>query len=209
VITVRGIESTAELENDIRQRIEKLETYCSSIMSCRVLVEFGERHHERGNRFHVRIDLTVPGEEIAIAHDATRHDTARDEAAEKGRKREETDPERKHVHVAVREAFDVARRRLQDYARRRRGDVKNLTRQPHGMVARIFPIEEYGFIQAGDGHEVYFQKNSVLGDGFKKLAVGTEVAFVEEEGDQGPQASTVRLIRRRRRQEPAATPSAA
>jgi cold shock CspA family protein len=65
-------------------------------------------------------------------------------------------------------------------------------------VVRLFPLEEYGFIEAEDGHEVYFQRNSVLHDAFDRLVVGSEVSFVEEEGDKGPQASTVKLAHRRK-----------
>jgi cold shock CspA family protein len=51
---------------------------------------------------------------------------------------------------------------------------------------------EFGFLEAADGHEVYFHKNSVL-DGYDKLAIGTRVVFAEEQGEKGPQASTVKL----------------
>ena len=68
--------------------------------------------------------------------------------------------------------------------------------------ARRFPDETYGFIEAEDGHDVYFQKSSVLDNAFDRLTVGNEVSFVEEEGEKGPQASTVRLVRRRHARQP-------
>jgi Sigma 54 modulation protein / S30EA ribosomal protein len=74
-ITFRGIEPSAALEAKIRTRIDKLETYSPSIMGCHVLMELAQRHHEAGNRYHVRIDLTVPGEEIVVAHEASLHGT--------------------------------------------------------------------------------------------------------------------------------------
>jgi ribosome-associated translation inhibitor RaiA len=126
-ITFRGIAPSGALETDIRKRIEKLETYYQRIVSCRVLVEFAQRHHETGNRFHVRIDLAVPGEEIVVAHQASRHAKAQSATRQRARKADERAPERKDAHVAVRQAFDAARRRLQDYARRQRGDVKART----------------------------------------------------------------------------------
>lgn len=206
-VTFRGIPLSAALEADIRSRIAKLERYYSSIMGCRVLVELVQRHHESGNHYHVRIDITVPGEEIVVAHEANLHAHAQDADALKLTKRAEPDPERKHAYVAVREAFDIARRRLQDYGRRQRGDVKSLSRQPHGRVSELFPVDEYGYIVADDGHEVYFQKTSVIGGGFDRLHVGSPVAFVEEPGEKGPQASTVKLLHPRRRQ-PAARAAA-
>lgn len=204
-ITFRGIDHSTALEAEIRTRINKLEMYYRSIMGCRVLVEFGQRHHESGNRYHVRIDLTVPGEEIVVAHEASLHATAQDVDLSKATKQDELDPERKHARVAVREAFDIARRRLQDYARRQRGTVKAPARQPRGRVTQLFPIDEYGYIEAEDGHEVYFQKSSVLKGAFDRLTVGSAVSFVEESGEKGPQASTVKLLhpRRRRQSSPA------
>jgi cold shock CspA family protein/ribosome-associated translation inhibitor RaiA len=198
-ITFRGIEPSPELEEEIHTRLARLETYCQSIMGCRVLVELAQRHHEAGNRYHVRIDLTVPGEEIVVAHEASLHAAAQDTGVEVTTKADEPDPVRKHARVAVREAFDVARRRLQDYVRRQRGTVKAAVRQPRGRVAQLFPTDEYGYIEAEDGHEVYFQKTSVLKNAFDRLQIGSAVSFAEEPGDKGPQASTVRLLHPRRR----------
>ena len=197
-ITFRGLKHSDALEAEIRSRIDKLETYYPSIIGCRVLIELLQRHHEAGNRYHVRIDLTVPGGEIVVAHEASLRALARDTPSEKTTKATETDPERKHARVAIREAFDVARRRLQDFARRQRGTVKVTTRPPRGRISRLYTVDEYGYIEAPDGHEVYFQKKSVLRNAFGRLEVGSDVSFVEENGEKGPQASTVRLLHPRR-----------
>jgi cold shock CspA family protein len=61
-------------------------------------------------------------------------------------------------------------------------------------VARIDVAGEFGFIATADGREIYFHKNSVLNGGFARLKPGTAVAFAEEDGEKGPQASTVRLL---------------
>jgi cold shock CspA family protein len=63
-------------------------------------------------------------------------------------------------------------------------------------VSKLFPDEGYGFIGTPDGREVYFHRDSVLHGGFDHLRIGTEVAFVEEEGKKGPQASTVKPVGR-------------
>jgi cold shock CspA family protein len=57
-------------------------------------------------------------------------------------------------------------------------------------------VEDYGFLETPDGREVYFHKNSVLHNGFEQLKVGTEVYYAEEQGEKGPQASTVRVVGR-------------
>jgi cold shock CspA family protein len=63
-----------------------------------------------------------------------------------------------------------------------------------GKVARIDSSEEFGFIETPDGRELYFHRNSVLNDAFARLKPGTAVTYAEEEGEKGPQASTVRLL---------------
>ena len=63
----------------------------------------------------------------------------------------------------------------------------------HLSVGDVFRSIDIG---SADGREVYFHENSVLDDGFKKLHAGAEVRFAEEEGEKGPQASTVSLIGR-------------
>jgi cold shock CspA family protein/ribosome-associated translation inhibitor RaiA len=197
-ITFRGVRHSDAVEAEVIARLRKLETYYDRIMDCHVLLELVQRHHEAGNRYHVRIDLTVPGEEIVVSHEASLHGTDQDIHLAKATKQDEADPERKHALVAVHRAFDIARRRLQDYARRQRGTVKTAVRQARGRVSHLFPIDEYGYIEAEDGHEVYFQKSSVLKDGFDRLTVDGVVSFVEEPGVKGPQDSTVRLLHPRR-----------
>lgn len=197
-VTFRGFANSPALEDDILKHVAKLETYFGSIMGCRVLVELVQRHHRAGNRYHVRIDLTVPGDEIVVAHEASLRAAAQDLGADKITKASELDGERKHARVAVRQAFDIARRRLQDFARRHRGSVKTPAVHARGRVAQLLPIDGYGYIQTLDGHDVYFQKSSVLHDAFDRLTIGSDVSFVEEAGDKGPQASTVRLLHPRR-----------
>ncbi len=213
-VTFRGFHPFPGLEADVQRRIDRLTTYYASIVACRVLVELAHRHHESGNRFHVRIELTVPGEQIAVTHEHGLHATAQDTDAERATKQDETDPERQHALVAVRQAFDVARRRLQDYARRQRGVVKRSVRRPTGRVVKLYPGDGYGFIETSSmsetgaletTHEVYFQRECVLDHAFDRLKVDTPVSFVEEPGEKGPQASTVRIAhpRRPRRASPA------
>jgi len=209
MITFRTIPRSEMLETEILARIAKLETFYKPITGCRVLVELAERHHETGNRVHVRLDLTVPGEEIVVTHEASLHATARDAEQPRETKRDEVDAERKHAVVAIHRAFDTAERRLQDFARRQRGDVKRAVRQPRGRVTRLFPEGNYGFLEADDGHEVYFHRGSVLGDAFDDLAIGTRVLFAEEPGDKGPQASTVKIARRHRARRRAPEPPTA
>ena len=123
-VAFRDIRHSASLERDIRARIHKLETYYDSIVTCRVLVELAEQHHRGGNRFHVRLDIVVPGKELVVSHEAGLRAGARSAHASRMPRTSEADPGRVDARVAIREAFEVARRELQDYARRQRGHIK-------------------------------------------------------------------------------------
>jgi len=100
-ISLRGIPHSEALQHGIRVKAHKLEHYYSHIMSCRVVLELAARHQRKGKPYAVRIDLKVPGGELAVTHE---HD--------------------EDLQVALRDAFDAARRKLEDYARVQRGDVK-------------------------------------------------------------------------------------
>lgn len=178
-ISFRGMERSEAIETRIRERAAELDQYYDRITSCRVVVESPHRRHHQGKLYHVRIDLTVPGAELVVTREPAEHHAHED------------------VYVAIRDAFDAAQRRLADHRRRQRGDVKLHEGAPPARVARLFPQEDYGFIVTSDGRDIYFHRNSVLNDAFDRLEVGSEVQFAEEEGDKGPQASTVRLVGKR------------
>lgn len=100
-ITVRNIEHSDALETRIRDKAQKLEEFCKHIMFCRVVVEAPHKHHHQGKQFNVRIEIGVPGNEIVVNGD-----------------------HHEDVYVALRDAFNAAKRQLEDYARKIRGDVK-------------------------------------------------------------------------------------
>lgn len=123
-ITLRRIRGAEDLDADIRARLARLERYYPAIITAYVLVELAARRHQGGNRYHVRIELALPGEDIAITRDASVRSDLRARKIDRARKSDEPDPGHRYAKVAVREAFETARRRLQDQARRRRGAVK-------------------------------------------------------------------------------------
>jgi cold shock CspA family protein/ribosome-associated translation inhibitor RaiA len=197
-ITFRNMDSSPAVEARVREEAEKLSEFYDSIMGCRVMVEIPHQHRQQGKRFHIRIDLTVPGCEIVVKHEPSLRGSIQRIETQKRKKEQEVAAPHKDIYVAIHNAFKAARRRLQDYARKQSGAVKQHELSPRARVSRLFPEESYGYLEAADGSEIYFHKNSVLNDGFEKLAVGTEVSFIEEAGDKGPQASTVRISGRKR-----------
>jgi len=193
-ITFRDLSPSASAESAIRERIEELTRFAPNIMKCRVVVDAPHRRHQRGNRYHVRIAIHVPGDEIVVANQPSLHGVERHLAASAHRKATELAAVDRDLYTAIHQAFDLARRQLQDWLRRTRGKVKTHEEPPHGRVARLLKADGYGFIATDDGREIYFHRNAVLGDAFEKLDVGSRVGFAEGVGDEGPQASTVRLL---------------
>ena len=96
--------------------------------------------------------------------------------------------------IAIKDAFSSAQRQVEDAVRQMRGQVKPHEVEDHGHVPKFAAGDDYGFIETADGREVYFHRNSVLDNGFNYLTIGSEVHFVEEIGEKGPQASTVHEI---------------
>ena len=174
-ITFRHMDSSEAVAARIRERAGELERFSDRIISCRVVVECRHPRRRQGNLFRVRVDLKIPGREIAVGRDPAAHHSHED------------------VYVAIRDSFDAARRLLEDHVREARGDVKLHAVPDHGRIARILPEQNCGFIVSADGNEIYFHRNSVANSGFDKLAVGDEVRFVAQhsESAEGPQASTV------------------
>lgn len=175
-ISFRNMTSSEAVAARIRERAEEIERFCDRITSCRVVVEAPHRHQHQGRIYHVRVDITVPGEEVVVKRDPSAHHAHED------------------VYVAIRDAFDAARRQLEDHVRRRfHGERKSHEAPSTGRVVRLFPWEGYGFLAAEQEGDVYFDRRSVLNGGFDRLTVGDEVRFVSHpgEGEKGPQASTV------------------
>ena len=155
-------------ERVIRDAAAKLGEFASRIVSCRVAIEVPKGRGRSGRQYRIHVKLAVPGGEIVVRRRS-------DEA----------------IPAAVQKAFKAVGRRLQDHVRRQRGDVKFPQRAPQGVVTRLFSWEGYGFLTSEDGREIYFDRRSVLNDAFDHLQEGAKVRYVEEPGEQGPQASTV------------------
>jgi cold shock CspA family protein len=177
-ITFHDVPHSDAVEEKIREAAGGLEQFYDDIMSCRVVVEAPHRKHRKGKLYHLRIDLSVPGDEIVVNREPGDRNAHGD------------------IYVMVRDAFVAAERQLIEYTRKKQGDVKRDTAAPHAYVDKIFPEDGYGFIRTIDDREVYFHRNSVLNDAFERLKSGMEVRFTEEEGEKGPQASTIDVVGR-------------
>lgn len=174
-ITFRDMEQSDAIEKAVREKAEKLNQF-AQIMSCRVVIQMINKHQHKGILYQVSVDMTVPGSEIVVSRDHG------------------IDHSHEDVYVAIRDTFNAARRQLQDQHRISHQKVKAHDVPPHGRISELFADEGYGRIETADGRSVYFHRNSVLSDGFSGLDIGTEVRFSEEQGDEGPQASSVKRV---------------
>ncbi len=107
-VTFRHMEPSAAAEARIAEKVAKLEQIYKQITRCQVVIEAPHEHSRQGKLFHVSIDLTVPGAELLVTRGHNHQSHAHED-----------------VYVAIRDAFDAARRRLEDHVRLRRGDVKH------------------------------------------------------------------------------------
>ncbi len=175
-ITFKDMAPSPTIEARIHEKAADLERFYDRIVGCHVTVEAPHRHHRKGKLYNVRVDVSLPGKDVLIGRTGP------------------LDHAHEDVNVAIRDAFDAARRLVEDHVRRMRGDVKKHEAPTHGKIMRL--LEDYGFVETSDGLEVYFHRNSVVDGLFDELEAGDEVRLViaEKEGIEGPQASTVTPI---------------
>ena len=202
-ITFRNIEDHAGLDDYVQKEAAKLERFYRRISSCRVIVERPQRATS-SKLYHVRIGLGAPNEELVVKHIPSLHGTLQDMQTQKSRREARSVLGHRDPKRAIHEAFQEMGRQLQDYARRQEGAVKAKQAMQGAIVKEVLPTEGYGFLETDDGRSVYFHQASVLDGHFPQLRIGTRVKFVEEQGDKGPQASTVKIIHPRKQARSAA-----
>jgi cold shock CspA family protein/ribosome-associated translation inhibitor RaiA len=173
-ITYRGLDASPAIDAIIREKLERLERFHERITSCRVTVEKTTAKGRKGHIFHVAVEMEVPGGVVIVNR--------------------KPGDQKAHVelNVAVRDAFDAARRQLEDHVRKLDGvHVKSHPEKRYGTVVRLFPDEGYGFIRMAGGAEVYFQRDSVVREDWEKLDLQSEVEFSLMDGEKGAFAVNV------------------
>lgn len=168
-ITIRDLPTSPALEDHIRRKADKLSQFYQRINSCRIVITVPQKHKHTGKLYCVRIDLTVPGKELVV--------------------NKQLDQD---VYVAIRDAFRALCRQLEEYARKRRGNVKSHELASRGYISRIFHEDGYGFIQGADGLELYFSPmNLAHAADFSQLKAGDVVGFLPQPANEGWQAHRV------------------
>jgi ribosomal subunit interface protein len=95
-VVYRDLDSSAALNDIILKKLEKLNRYTDQIVHSRVVLDVPHNHKHKGKQFRASIELDIKGHPVAITQD--------DES----------------IHVAVRDAFSSAERKVKQLAARQR-----------------------------------------------------------------------------------------
>jgi ribosomal subunit interface protein len=107
-ISFRNMDPSPAVEAIVREKAAKLDRFFERIVSCDVTIEAPHRRQHKGKLYKVRIDIGMPGKkDVHVKQESPKNQAHED------------------VYVAVRDAFDAATRRVEDHARRLRGEVKS------------------------------------------------------------------------------------
>jgi cold shock CspA family protein/ribosome-associated translation inhibitor RaiA len=180
-ITYRGVDKTEALDALVNEKLNKLEQVCDHISSCHIAIEKIHDRPRSGSPYRVRIDMTVPPSHELVA---------------------ESNPpdinQYASVDAVIRDAFDAAVRQLRKLNQLQHDSDKakthNNAQETIALVTKLFRDKGYGFIRTLDGQEIYFHRNSVLHNDFDRIEIGTGVRFFMEQGDEGPQATTIQIV---------------
>ena len=171
-IQSRNVAMTPRWKTEIEARMEDLQRGHEDVIHGRVTLIKNRHHKKLANVAEALVVVTLPG----------RHTMA-------ARKEEKTFEE------AIRSAFQAVTIELRKYREKRaKTEVRLPPVPPHrGVICKLFPKEQYGFILKEGGHEIYFHAHALKGLPFKQLEDGTDVVFNIEQGEKGPQATVVTL----------------
>lgn len=189
-LTTRGLTPTERnlAKRLVRQYAARLGGFGVDITTCDVVVEKPQKFQDTGNPYRVRVHLRAPGHLDAVA------------VKEPGQ-HEMHEP----MQTVVKNAFQAVERTFREELRKRRGEVKRHDPVPEydedvepsvGFVVRIQHALDFGFLMTPDGREVYFHRDAVLHGAFDELHPGAKVRFEAEQGEDGPQATSVQVLER-------------
>jgi len=179
-IEFQGLRPSATVRELVTSNLAGLEKLYGRITACRVTVKGPGERHRTGGRYEVHLGLVLPG--------GRKVDVARTPKA---------DERFADVMFSIHDAFRRTKRRLQDQTRKMDGRVKAHAPLPQGVVLKTERAKGFGFLKSDDGRDIYFHRNSVRDGDFADLVPGARVAFMDEAGDKGPQATIVRQLGRK------------
>ncbi|MGH2570092.1 MAG: HPF/RaiA family ribosome-associated protein [bacterium] len=101
-LSTHGTELSDSAKSLIEDEAKRLERFYPRLVGCSVIVQGPGSRHRTGGTFSVHIDMRVPDHDPIVVNRQTAPD----------------------LDSAIRRSFDAAQRRLEDFARIQRGQVK-------------------------------------------------------------------------------------
>lgn len=179
-ITFHNLDHSDALEARVRDRAARMERYYDGVIGCRVSIE-GPHKQPHKSTLAISITVHVPGRDLVASREGRLHEAdARQEA-----------------FGIVNDTFDAIDRQLEEFSQKQRHDVKTHDGPLYARVVRLYPQQDYGFIETPEGVDLYFHRVVVRDDKFDQLEVGSEVYYdaADEEGAVGPQASSIQIVK--------------
>jgi cold shock CspA family protein len=178
--------SSEFIEALVRERVERLQRFHPNITGARTVVEVPHRSAEGGKMpIGISVEIDVPGHKTIVAKgEQDRREMKGDQSA------------------IINRVFEAVERQLEQTTAIMNREVKNhaAANGDTGIVVRIFPDQNYGFVEVKDSPDLYFSRDVVASGTFDDIEVGTvvHVTRAASEGPMGPQASSVKLLGARR-----------
>lgn len=173
-VEARNMELKKGWQMKIEEEKEKLvKHHAGFLLHLRVAIEATTHHKEGG--YEVKIVASVPNDTVVVTRKGER------------------------VRPLIIEAFDVLALKLKEILRKKRKNKKQAETpadgDSFGIIQKVSPHESYGFISTFDEREIYFHENALKNAEIDDLAEGDSVIYGESIGDNGPQASWVRVAK--------------
>jgi ribosome-associated translation inhibitor RaiA len=184
-IAFKNMASSEFVEQLIRERVGRLRRFHPNITGARVVVEVPHRSPEGAKTpVGIAVEIDVPGHKPIVGK------------GEQDRREMKGDQ-----WAIINRVFEAVERQLEQTAAIRNREVKNHgSSGDTGIIVRIFPEQDYGFVEVKDSPDLYFTRDVVAAGAFNDLKIGTvvHVTRASSEGPMGPQASSVKLLGGRR-----------
>jgi ribosome-associated translation inhibitor RaiA len=123
-LTFHHVQPSPAISARIRTATQHLERFYGRITSCHVVITAIQRHRRHANPYRVCIELIVPGTRLVIGRRPAHRVAAAPNASSPKAEASTTDARHQDLYVAIHDAFDAARRRLEHYARKQRARQK-------------------------------------------------------------------------------------
>jgi cold shock CspA family protein len=177
-IAFQNMDHSDALEARVRELWGKLERHYDGIISARIVVAAPHKQPHKSS-LGISISIGVPGRDIVVKREQKLHEADN------------------HATWVLNEAFGAAERQLEDYAQKQRRDVKTHEgEREYARIVRLYPDQEYGFIETRDQLSIYFHKAVLRDASFEEVKEGSEVLYTlaPDEGPMGPMASSVWVV---------------